>query len=107
MRREIRVPEEIQATAKWSKLTVLDGIIITCSFGIGFLSKGIVFPLLQIPYVAFFPIALYILLLPSVDVPSRKNYQVAITVFKKDRNVYKSIDMNSRTSKIEGGENAI
>ncbi|CEN25508.1 Uncharacterised protein [[Clostridium] sordellii] len=107
MRREIRVPEEIQATAKWSKLTVLDGIIIICSFGIGFLSKGIVFPLLQIPYVAFFPIALYILLLPSADVPSRKNYQVAITVLRKDRNVYKSIDINSSINKIEGEENAI
>lgn len=107
MRREIRVPEEIQATAKWSKLTVLDGIIITSSFAIGFLSKGIVFPLLQIPYVAFFPISLYILLLPSADVPSRKNYQVAMTVLRKDRNIYKSIDVNSYINEIEGEENAI
>ncbi|MEG0235867.1 MAG: DUF5592 family protein [Bacilli bacterium] len=107
MRREIRVPEEIQATAKWSKLTVLDGIIITCSFGIGFFSKGIVFPLLQIPYVALFPISLYILLLPSIDVPGRKNYQVALTVLKKDRNIYRSIDINNSLNETEGEKNAI
>lgn len=107
MRREIRVPEEIQATAKWSKLTVLDGIIITCSFALGFLSKGIIFPLLQMPYVAFFPISLYILLLPSRDVPGRKNYQVALTVLKKDRNIYKSIDINSSFNKVEEEEDEI
>ncbi|MDO7204227.1 hypothetical protein Q5M85_08855 [Paraclostridium bifermentans] len=56
---------------------------------------------------AFFPIGLYTLLLPSKDVPGRKNYQVALTVLKKDRGIYKSIDINSSINKVEGEEDAI
>ncbi|MFS0882517.1 DUF5592 family protein [Metabacillus niabensis] len=93
MRRTIRVPEEIQANSKWSKLTVLDGIIIVASLGVGWFTKFIVHPFLAIPYVALFPITLYILLLPSINVPGKKNYQTAIQVLTKDRKVYKSISL--------------
>ncbi|MCA1028836.1 DUF5592 family protein [Cytobacillus kochii] len=92
MRRSVRVPEEISADPKWAKLTVLDGLIIISSIAIGYFTKWIVHPYLEIFYVGFFPIALFVLLLPST-VPHKKNFQTALTVFRKDRKVYKSISL--------------
>lgn len=107
MRRSLRVPEEIQASAKWSKLTVLDGIIIIASLGVGWITKWIVLPILEVPYVALFPISLYVLLLPSSNVPHKKNYQTAMIVLKKDRKVYKSLSLEDRDFYVGGGDDAV
>lgn len=96
MRKIIDVPKEIQTDPKWQKLTVKDGFIIIASAGLGFITKGIVHPYLSYFYVALFPVTLYFLLLPSVDVPKKKNYQTILAVLRKDRKTYRSVDLNYR-----------
>lgn len=95
MRRLVRVPETVQATPKWSKLTVLDGFIIIAGAAFGFFLKWLVHPTLALPFVALFPISLYFLLLPS-ESPGKKVYQLIMVVITKDRKTYHALDVNDK-----------
>ncbi|MBF2413501.1 hypothetical protein IA823_12730 [Listeria welshimeri] len=89
-RKELRVPSEVNAKKKWTKLQVKDGFIIISSIGIGYL-LSIPLPLHQLIapfFVGAFPVSLYFLLLPNGEVPQKKNYQVMLTVVRKRHVVY-------------------
>lgn len=107
MRREIRVPREIQADTKVNLLTVLDWFIIFGSVAVGLLTKFLVYPIIGLPYVLLFPIVTFVALMPSFDVPGKKNYKVAIQVLFKDRNIYKSITQNDIDKLLEGENDAV
>ncbi|EAD7214004.1 hypothetical protein FG264_14900 [Listeria monocytogenes] len=90
-RKVLRVPSEVNAKQKWSKLQVKDGMIIIASIGLGFiLSKPIPLNKIVAPFfIASFPSILYFLLLPNDEVPQKKNYQVILTVLRKRHIVYR------------------
>ncbi|MBW7636334.1 MULTISPECIES: DUF5592 family protein [Bacillus subtilis group] len=90
MRKTLAVSENIQAKTQWTKLTVVDGFMIIGSLGVGYVLKGIVYPLFQFPFMAFIALATTYFLWPSIDSPNKKNYQVAWLVIKKDRRTYKA-----------------
>ncbi|EAC4365539.1 hypothetical protein ACKW0K_000034 [Listeria monocytogenes] len=89
-RKVLRVPSEVNAKQKWSKLQVKDGFIIIGSIGLGYL-LSLPLPLHAVIapfFVGAFPASLYFLLLPNGEVPQKKNYQVILTVLRKRRVVY-------------------
>ncbi|EAC8225591.1 hypothetical protein DTQ80_14620 [Listeria monocytogenes] len=89
-RKILRVPSEVNAKQKWTKLQVKDGFIIIGSIGIGYiLSLPLPLHAIIAPFfVGAFPVSLYFLLLPNGEVPQKKNYQVMLTVIRKRHIVY-------------------
>ena len=85
MRKTIERPKEAITKVKTGKL-----FIIFAAWGFGYLTKVFVAPIIEIGYVIAYPISMYLLLSPS-NVPAKKNIQVVIQLFLKDKTTYHSI----------------
>ena len=90
MRKTIERPKEAITKVKTGKLDMKDVFIIFAAWGFGYLTKVLVAPIIEIGYVIAYPISMYLLLSPS-NVPAKKNIQVVIQLFLKDKTTYHSI----------------
>ncbi|EKQ3607624.1 hypothetical protein HRF14_10815 [Enterococcus faecalis] len=90
MRKTIERPKEAITKVKTGKLDMKDVFIIFAVWGFGYLTKVFVAPIIEIGYVIAYPISMYLLLSPS-NVPAKKNIQVVIQLFLKDKTTYHSI----------------
>lgn len=93
MRKEIARPKEAITPIKQGKLDMKDVFVILGSTAIGYFSKSFVPEILEIGYIASYPIILYLLLSPS-EVAGKKNFQVLLQLLRKDRQVYHTIGKN-------------
>ncbi|QYC35289.1 MULTISPECIES: hypothetical protein [Bacillus amyloliquefaciens group] len=90
MRQSISVSENIRARVQWNKLTVVDGFTIIGSLAVGYFTKGLIFPYLQVPYVLFISLATTFYIWPCPDSPNKKIYEMTLIVFRKDSRTYKA-----------------
>jgi len=90
MRKTIERPKEAITKIKTGRMDMKDIFIIFVAWGFGYLTKFFVAPIVEIGYVFAYPISFYLLLSPST-VPGKKNIQVIIQLFLKDRATYHAI----------------
>lgn len=90
MRQVVERPKEAITRIKTGKMDMKDMFIIFATWGFGYITKGLVAPVIEIGYVFAYPVSMYFLLSPS-NVPGKKNIQVILQLFFKDRKTYHSI----------------